>query len=110
MHPNQFMYQHGMMPPRATSPYRFDKLRTGQTVAPSSSSVPSSPYCGRGGIDIAPSNGERMQSLSPRILNTIDRRHRSPDPPPRYNRGQSPLMLRRNLLEYGAQSPIMSRR
>lgn len=41
-------------------------------------------------------------------------RHRSPDPPPRYNRGQSPLLLRKNLLELSGQvpsgSPLMQRR
>ncbi|XP_037036933.1 dual specificity mitogen-activated protein kinase kinase hemipterous-like isoform X1 [Bradysia coprophila] len=50
---------------------------------------------------------------SPHILSIDRRHHRSPDPPPRYNRGQSPLVLRRNLLEYGqtsSGSPIPARR
>uniref|UniRef100_A0A1B0CBF3 Uncharacterized protein n=1 Tax=Lutzomyia longipalpis TaxID=7200 RepID=A0A1B0CBF3_LUTLO len=54
-----------------------------------------------------------IQPPSPHILSGVDRRHRSPDPPPRYNRGQSPLLLRRNLYEMGQLppgSPIMSRR
>lgn len=38
-----------------------------------------------------------------------DRRHRSPDPPPRFNRGQSPLLLHRKLEKLG-QSPIMNQR
>lgn len=46
---------------------------------------------------------------SPHLLS--DRRHRSPDPPPRFNRGQSPLLLRRNLLELGQHpSPLLQRR
>lgn len=74
---------------------------------------------------------------SPHMLSNDRRQHRSPDPPPRllkfifeslferflnyffvpelvrYNRGQSPLVLRRNLLEYGqaaSGSPIPARR
>ncbi|XP_017156358.1 dual specificity mitogen-activated protein kinase kinase hemipterous isoform X2 [Drosophila miranda] len=50
---------------------------------------------------------------SPHILAGLDRRHRSPDPPPRYNRGQSPLLLRKNLLELSGQppgSPLLHRR
>lgn len=41
-----------------------------------------------------------------------DARHRSPDPPPRYNRGQSPLLLRKNLLELerSTGSPMLPRR
>ncbi|XP_038116435.1 dual specificity mitogen-activated protein kinase kinase hemipterous isoform X1 [Culex quinquefasciatus] len=38
-----------------------------------------------------------------------DRRHRSPDPPPRFNRGQSPLLLHRKLEKLG-QSPILNQR
>lgn len=85
MHVNHYLHQnHQQHQQRASSPYRFDKLRTGQTVAPSSSSMPSSPYCTRATIDSPAQNGtDRLQSLSPRVLNTIDRRHRSPDPPPR---------------------------
>ncbi|XP_017029238.1 dual specificity mitogen-activated protein kinase kinase hemipterous isoform X1 [Drosophila kikkawai] len=47
---------------------------------------------------------------SPHILSGLDRRHRSPDPPPRYNRGQSPLLLRKNLLELSGGSPLLHRR
>lgn len=36
------------------------------------------------------------------VLANLDKRHCSPDPPPRYNRGQSPLLLRKNLLELGS--------
>ncbi|KAM7348436.1 dual specificity mitogen-activated protein kinase kinase hemipterous-like [Cochliomyia hominivorax] len=50
----------------------------------------------------------------PHILANLDRRHRSPDPPPRYNRGQSPLLLRKNILELSGQppgtSPMLNRR
>lgn len=42
---------------------------------------------------------------------TADRRHRSPDPPPRLNRGQSPLLLQRKLEQLGhAGSPLLNRR
>lgn len=54
-----------------------------------------------------------VQSLSPLKLHGVNRRHRSPDPPPRYNRGQSPLFTRKNLIEYSGQtqaSPLLSRR
>ncbi|XP_055906555.1 dual specificity mitogen-activated protein kinase kinase hemipterous isoform X2 [Eupeodes corollae] len=54
-----------------------------------------------------------VQPPSPHILTGIDRRHRSPDPPPRYNRGQSPLLLRKNLIELSGQppgSPVLNRR
>lgn len=48
------------------------------------------------------------------LLTGMDRRHRSPDPPPRYNRGQSPLLLRKQLLELSGQppggSPLLNRR
>uniref|UniRef100_A0A1A9UFF9 Dual specificity mitogen-activated protein kinase kinase hemipterous n=1 Tax=Glossina austeni TaxID=7395 RepID=A0A1A9UFF9_GLOAU len=48
------------------------------------------------------------------VLANLDKRHRSPDPPPRYNRGQSPLLLRKNLLELSGQppggSPLLNRR
>ncbi|EDX17782.1 GD15909 [Drosophila simulans] len=50
---------------------------------------------------------------SPHILAGLDRRHRSPDPPPRYNRGQSPLLLRMKGLELSGQqpgSPLLHRR
>lgn len=40
-----------------------------------------------------------------------DRRHRSPDPPPRLNRGQSPLLLQRKLEQLGhTGSPLLNRR
>ncbi|KXJ82983.1 hypothetical protein RP20_CCG010025 [Aedes albopictus] len=40
-----------------------------------------------------------------------DRRHRSPDPPPRYNRGQSPLLLHRKLEKLGQTgSPLLNQR
>lgn len=40
----------------------------------------------------------------------LDRRHRSPDPPPRYNR-QSPLLLRKKLeMTNWGGSPLLSRR
>lgn len=48
------------------------------------------------------------------ILANLDRRHRSPDPPPRYNRGQSPMLLRKNILELSGPSsgtsPMLNRR
>ncbi|XP_052868673.1 dual specificity mitogen-activated protein kinase kinase hemipterous-like [Anopheles cruzii] len=47
------------------------------------------------------------------VLNSAaaDRRHRSPDPPPRFNRGQSPLLLQRKLEQLGhTGSPLLNRR
>lgn len=55
----------------------------------------------------------KIQAPSPHVLGGgNDRRHRSPDPPPRFNRGQSPLMLRRNLQELSclSGSPILNQR
>lgn len=74
----QSHYGHPMQP---TSPYHFDKLR--QIAPTSSSSTPSSPHFGhRSHID-QHYEKERLAAHSPRILNNVDRRHRSPDPPPR---------------------------
>ncbi|XP_030244370.1 dual specificity mitogen-activated protein kinase kinase hemipterous isoform X2 [Drosophila navojoa] len=59
------------------------------------------------------SSGSSSTPPSPHLLAGLDRRHRSPDPPPRYNRGQSPLLLRKNLLELSGQpagSPLLQRR
>lgn len=59
------------------------------------------------------SSGSNSTPPSPHLLAGLDRRHRSPDPPPRYNRGQSPLLLRKNLLELSGQpagSPLLQRR
>lgn len=45
------------------------------------------------------------------VLSGIDQRHRSPDPPPRANRGhQSPLVLRKKLELAQSQSPLVQRR
>lgn len=56
-----------------------------------------------------PANNASPNALQHHQLN--HQRHRSPDPPPRYNRGQSPLVLRRNLQELGAGgSPLLNRR
>lgn len=67
-------YGHPLQP---TSPYHFEKLRQ---IAPTSSSMPSSPHFGHRSQHY---EKDRMAAHSPRILNNIDRRHRSPDPPPR---------------------------
>ncbi|XP_060662903.1 dual specificity mitogen-activated protein kinase kinase hemipterous isoform X1 [Drosophila nasuta] len=70
---------------------------------------------GHGGISGGGGGGGGSMSTppSPHLLAGLDRRHRSPDPPPRYNRGQSPLLLRKNLLEMSGQtagSPLLQRR
>lgn len=71
------LYGHPMQP---TSPYHFEKLRQGMPT--SSLSTPSSPHFGnRSQFDHY--EKERMAAHSPRVLNNVDRRHRSPDPPPR---------------------------
>ncbi|KAH8293346.1 hypothetical protein KR018_007673 [Drosophila ironensis] len=67
----------------------------------------------RRGLAFGGTGGSMSTPPSPHILAGLDRRHRSPDPPPRYNRGQSPLLLRKNLLELGGQppgSPLLHRR
>lgn len=69
-----------------TSPYHFEKLRSGHTIATtsSSSSMPSSPFFGnRPPMNDQHYERERLSAMSPRMLNNVDRRHRSPDPPPR---------------------------
>ncbi|XP_050327849.1 dual specificity mitogen-activated protein kinase kinase hemipterous-like [Bactrocera neohumeralis] len=62
----------------------------------------------------AGASGMTSGSSNAHLLTGLDRRHRSPDPPPRYNRGQSPLLLRKQLLELSGQppggSPLLNRR
>ncbi|KAH8400300.1 hypothetical protein KR215_009989 [Drosophila sulfurigaster] len=68
---------------------------------------------GGGGGHGGGGGGSMSTPPSPHLLAGLDRRHRSPDPPPRYNRGQSPLLLRKNLLEMSGQtagSPLLQRR
>lgn len=72
---------------------------------------------GAGGGNVnttGPSSSLPAAHTPPHILANLDRRHRSPDPPPRYNRGQSPLLLRKNILELSGQppgtSPMLNRR
>ncbi|KAH8290033.1 hypothetical protein KR044_002296 [Drosophila immigrans] len=68
---------------------------------------------GGGGVGGGVGGGSMSTPPSPHLLAGLDRRHRSPDPPPRYNRGQSPLLLRKNLLELSGQpagSPLLQRR
>ncbi|XP_030567518.1 dual specificity mitogen-activated protein kinase kinase hemipterous-like [Drosophila novamexicana] len=76
-------------------------------------------YASSGGVAVGGgggggnSCGSHSTPASPHLLAGLDRRHRSPDPPPRYNRGQSPLLLRKNLLELSGQppgSPLLQRR
>ena len=48
---------------------------------------------------------------STNVLSGLDQRHRSPDPPPRANRGhQSPLVLRKKLELAHNQSPLLAQR
>ncbi|XP_058446163.1 dual specificity mitogen-activated protein kinase kinase hemipterous-like [Malaya genurostris] len=79
----------------------------GATVAPMNNFNTSStnPFVPTASIPsaIPPSSAVHMLSS--------DRRHRSPDPPPRYNRGQSPLLLHRKLEKMGQTgSPILNQR
>lgn len=76
-------------------------------------------YAASGGAGVNVNTGLPATSLPAahtpaHILANLDRRHRSPDPPPRYNRGQSPLLLRKNILELSGQppgpSPMLNRR
>lgn len=70
--------QHPMQP---TSPYHFEKLRTQFPTTSASASMPSSPHFGNRAEQHY--ERERLTAMSPRLLNNVDRRHRSPDPPPR---------------------------
>ncbi|XP_050100502.1 dual specificity mitogen-activated protein kinase kinase hemipterous-like isoform X2 [Anopheles aquasalis] len=59
----------------------------------------------------APSSLAHHHVLSGAAASAADRRHRSPDPPPRFNRGQSPLLLQRKLEQLGhTGSPLLNRR
>ncbi|KAH8269703.1 hypothetical protein KR026_010471 [Drosophila bipectinata] len=89
---------------------------TSQSTSPTTEPLPGSGPGGsflRRGIALGGAGGSMSTPPSPHILAGLDRRHRSPDPPPRYNRGQSPLLLRKNLLELSGQppgSPLLHRR
>ncbi|XP_044572652.1 dual specificity mitogen-activated protein kinase kinase hemipterous isoform X2 [Drosophila ananassae] len=90
---------------------------TSQSTSPTTEPLPGSASVGgsflRRGIALGGAGGSMSTPPSPHILAGLDRRHRSPDPPPRYNRGQSPLLLRKNLLELSGQppgSPLLHRR
>lgn len=84
----------------------LDKYRAEKAAAASSATPPTASTT----TILAPGNGSYIQAPSLHVLSGIDRRHRSPDPPPRFNRGQSPLLLRRNLLDQASGSPILPRR
>lgn len=91
----QFKYYHPEMEqqPYQQSAYRFEKFRSGQTVAPmavptgisslGSSSLPSSPHYGRMAAQMQNDKLNMLQSSHSPQISGIDRRHRSPDPPPR---------------------------
>uniref|UniRef100_A0AAG5D4P7 mitogen-activated protein kinase kinase n=2 Tax=Anopheles atroparvus TaxID=41427 RepID=A0AAG5D4P7_ANOAO len=95
----------------------FDPATTGSTTVLGSGVPP--PY-GSGGSPFASSMVVQPPSAIPShagpmsyVLGsaTADRRHRSPDPPPRLNRGQSPLLLQRKLEQLGhTGSPLLNRR
>ncbi|XP_055381362.1 dual specificity mitogen-activated protein kinase kinase hemipterous-like [Condylostylus longicornis] len=53
-------------------------------------------FTGNSGNSCSSSSNSSIQPPNPHF---IDNRHRSPDPPPRYNRGQSPLLLRKDLID-----------
>lgn len=78
----------------------------GATVAPVNHyGTSSNPFGGAGSSGIP---SAIPPSAAAHVLGN-DRRHRSPDPPPRFNRGQSPLLLHRKLEKLG-QSPILNQR
>lgn len=89
----QFKYYQQEMEqqPYQQLPYRFEKFRSGQTVAPiptptgistlGSASLPSSPHYGR--MAAHAQNDKLNMIQSSQLTSGIDRRHRSPDPPPR---------------------------
>lgn len=63
-----------------------------------------------GGSSAAAVIAATIQNDHEQQLKGIDRRHRSPDPPPRLNRGQSPMLLRKNLYELQQGSPKLQQR
>lgn len=75
--------------------------------------APMNPYPASTNPFIGPSGGVPSAippSAAAHMLGN-DRRHRSPDPPPRYNRGQSPLLLHRKLEKLGQTgSPLLNQR
>lgn len=87
----------------------LDKYRTEKTTnSPAASQNPTA-FAASPAHNMAHDVHTKVPAPS-QIHSGIDRRHRSPDPPPRFNRGQSPLLLRRNLLNRATGSPILTRR
>ncbi|KAH8367525.1 hypothetical protein KR200_006923 [Drosophila serrata] len=83
---------------------------TSQSTSPTTEPLPGGGGGGGGTSSFLRRYASSSTPPSPHILAGLDRRHRSPDPPPRYNRGQSPLLLRKNLLELSGGSPLLHRR
>lgn len=103
MHPQQSQQQHHHLQHQQ---YPFTG-GNGSVVAPMNNFTASTnPFVG-------PSSGIPSAippSAAAHVLGN-DRRHRSPDPPPRYNRGQSPLLLHRKLEKLGQTgSPLLNQR
>lgn len=91
-----------------------ENVHRNRAAAATSSFAPTNPFLSAEDavLETSSSGDHRLRKL-PCDKATIERRHRSPDPPPRYNRGQSsPLLLRKQLEmsnNWGG-SPFLSRR
>ncbi|XP_037935397.1 dual specificity mitogen-activated protein kinase kinase hemipterous-like isoform X2 [Teleopsis dalmanni] len=96
----------------STSPTDVPKTNIGNIDFQDGGNIGTSSFLRRYAAGV--SSGMGSSTNNSHILTGLDRRHRSPDPPPRYNRGQSPLLLRKNLLELSGQpqigSPLLNRR
>jgi mitogen-activated protein kinase kinase 7 len=86
-----------------------EKVKSLATVSPIHKNFKSNPFAQS--PSPLPSQLANSQPTSGSPLTGIDRRHRSPDPPPRLNRGQqSPLLLRHKLELAQSGSPLMQKR
>lgn len=80
-----------------------------QPLSSASTSISTSSSSASGGPSTVAAAGT-TQNGQDHQFKGIDRRHRSPDPPPRLNRGQSPMLLRKNLYELQQNSPKLQQR
>lgn len=81
-----------------------------QPLSSASASISTSSSSASGGPSTVATAACATQNGQEHQLKGIDRRHRSPDPPPRLNRGQSPMLLRKNLYELQQNSPKLQQR
>lgn len=90
-----------------------DKVKSLATVSPMRKNFISNNFAQPSSLPTQFSSNNQISNVSPNHygITGIDRRHRSPDPPPRLTRGQqSPLLLRHKLQLAQSGSPLMQRR